>query len=343
MAANYPFATIEPNIGVVPVPDERLLKLAEITKEEEKLDKLPPLVPAVVEFVDIAGLVKGASEGQGLGNKFLSHIREVNIICHVLRFFEDPNIVHVEGAPDAARDREIVETELILSDMQTLSKQNEPKMNATKEDRARWELIKRLKPEMDAGKLARVVITDPDEQELLKPLQLLTMKPMLYIANVSESQLPTSVVIPAKAGIQNGIPDQVGNDMIKICAQTEAELAGMNPEEQKEYLSSLGVESSGLDLLIRKAYETLGLISFLTCGEKEVRAWTIEKGIKAPQAAGTIHTDFEKKFIKSDTVSYNDFVTLRGWKAAREHGKARSEGKEYVMQDGDVIEFKIGA
>lgn len=330
LAANYPFATIEPNIGVVPVPDERLAKLAEITKEEEKLDKLPPLVPAVVEFVDIAGLVKGASEGQGLGNKFLSHIREVNIICHVLRFFEDPNIVHVEGAPDAARDREIVETELLLSDLQTLGKQNEPKMNATKEDRARWELVKRLKPEMESGKLARTIITDSDEQELLKPLQLLTMKPIMYIGNVSEGQLATPPSTPI-------------SPIVFICAQTESELAGMNPAEQQEYLESLGVSASGLDLLIRKAYETLGLISFLTCGEKEVRAWTIEKGKKAPQAAGTIHTDFEKKFIKSDTVSYADFTTLRGWKAAREHGKARFEGKEYVIADGDVIEFKIGS
>lgn len=325
LAANYPFATIEPNIGVVPVPDDRLAKLAEITKAEEKLEKLPPLVPAVVEFVDIAGLVKGASDGEGLGNKFLSHIREVNIICHVLRFFDDPNIIHVDGTPDALRDRSTVETELILTDMQTLAKQGEPKMNATKEDRARWELVKRLKPEMDKGKLAREVITDADERELLNQLQLLTMKPIMYVANVSESQLKEP------------------REMLSICAQTESDLSSMTPEEQKEYLSSIGVSSSGLDLLIQKAYQTLGLISFLTCGEKEVRAWTIENGMKAPQAAGTIHTDFEKKFIKADTVSYSDFVSLGGWKAAREHGKARFEGKEYVMHDGDVVEFKIGA
>ncbi len=343
LAANYPFATIEPNIGVVPVPDERLLKLAEITQVEEKLEKLPPLVPAVVEFVDIAGLVKGASEGEGLGNKFLSHIREVNIICHVLRFFEDGNIVHVDGAPDANRDRVTVETELILTDLQTLGKQSEPKMNATKEDRARFELVKRLKPEMDKGKLARDVIVDPLERELIAQLQLLTMKPIMYVANVSESQLTSSIVIPAQAGIVGGIPDQVGNDILKICAQTESDLSSMTPDEQKEYLSSIGVKESGLDLLIQKAYQTLGLISFLTCGEKEVRAWTIEKGMKAPQAAGTIHTDFEKKFIKSDTVSYADFTTLGGWKKAREHGKARFEGKEYIVQDGDVIEFKIGS
>jgi ribosome-binding ATPase len=329
LAANYPFATIEPNIGVVPVPDERLAKLAEITKEEDHLDTLPPLVPAVVEFVDIAGLVKGASEGQGLGNKFLSHIREVDIICHVLRFFEDPNIIHVENTVNAARDREIVETELILADLQTLNKQTEPKMNATKEDRARWELIKKLKPLMDGGKLARAVVTDPDEAVLIRELQLLTMKPILYVGNVSEGQLATPPVT------------DIG-PIVFICAQTESELAAMTPEEQKEYLKSLGVTSSGLDLFIQKAYETLGLISFLTCGEKEVRAWTIQRGMKAPQAAGVIHTDFEKKFIKSDTVSYSDFISLRGWKAAREHGKARFEGKDYIVNDGDVIEFKIG-
>ncbi len=328
-AANYPFATIEPNIGVVPVPDDRLAKLAEITKAEDHLEKQPPLVPAVVEFVDIAGLVKGASVGEGLGNKFLSHIREVNIICHVLRFFPDSNIVHTEGTIDANRDREIVETELVLADLQTLGKQLEPKMNATKEDLARWAVIQKLKTAMDGGKLARAVLTDPEEAALVYPLQLLTMKPIMYVANVSESQLQSLQGESLKA--------------INICAETEAQLAGMSEQEQKEYLSSLGVTSSGLDLLIRKAYDTLGLISFLTTGEIESRAWTIEKGMKAPQAAGVIHTDFEKKFIKCDTVSYTDFASLGGWKKAREAGKARSEGKEYVMQDGDVVEFKIGS
>lgn len=329
-AANYPFATIEPNIGVVPVPDERLSKLAEITKEEDKLEKLPPLRPATVEFVDIAGLVKGASEGEGLGNKFLAHIREVNIICNVLRFFPDSNIVHTEGGIDAERDRAIVETELVLADLQTLGKQQEPKMNATKEDRARYELAKRLIKEMDGGKRAREILTDPDEQELIRPLQLLTMKPIVYVGNVSETQLAN----PPQSNL---------SPIVYICAQTESELAAMTPEEQKDYLASLGVASSGLDLLIRTAYETLGLISFLTTGELESRAWTIEKGMKAPQAAGVIHTDFEKKFIKADTVSFADFVSLGGWKKAREAGKARSEGKEYEMRDGDVVEFKIGS
>lgn len=342
-AANYPFATIEPNIGVVPVPDARLTRLAEVTKFEEKMDTLPPIKPATVEFVDIAGLVKGASVGEGLGNKFLSHIREVNIICHVIRFFPDPNIVHVSGSVDPARDKEIIETELALADLQTLNKQIEPKMNATKEDLARWEVIKKLKVGLDAGTLARDVITDPEERLLVRELQLLTMKPMLYVANVSEDQLSEPVVIPAKAGISGGIPDQVGNDLLPICAETESQLAGLSEDEQKEYLKSLGLEASGLDRLIKKTYEMLGLISFLTTGVIESRAWTIEKGMKAPGAAGVIHTDFEKKFIKCDTVAFADFVAVGGWKKAREEGKVRSEGKEYVMRNGDVVEFKVGS
>ncbi len=328
-AANYPFATIEPNVGVVPVPDERLAKLAEITKVEDKLEKLPPLRPATVEFVDIAGLVKGASEGEGLGNKFLAHIREVNIICNVVRFFPDSNIIHTEGTIDPNRDREIVETELVLADLQTLNKQTEPKMNATKEDSARYELAQKLKTLMNGGKHAHDVLTDPDERELIKPLQLLTMKPVVIVANVSEDQ-----------------PQSLQGESLKavsICAETESQLSAMPEQEQKEYLASLGLTSSGLDLLIKKAYETLGLISFLTCGIIEARAWTIEKGMLAPQAAGVIHTDFEKKFIKCDTVAFDDFISLGGWKKAREAGKARSEGKEYVMQDGDVVEFKIGS
>jgi hypothetical protein len=324
-AANYPFATIEPNIGVVPVPDGRLIKLAEITKAEEKMDKLPPLRPATVEFVDIAGLVKGASEGEGLGNKFLSHIREVNIICQVMRFFPNPDIVHVVGDINPDRDREIVETELMLADLQTLNKQTEPRQNATKEDHARWAVITKLKAGLDAGKLAKDIITDPEERLLIRELQLLTIKPMLYVANVSEEQLKEN------------------NDILAICAETEAQLAALSEEEQKEYLKTLGLEASGLDRLIQKAYEMLGLISFLTTGVIESRAWTIENGMKAPLAAGVIHTDFEKKFIKADCISFADFVAVVGWKKAREAGKVRVEGKEYVMRDGDVVEFKIGA
>jgi small GTP-binding protein len=309
-AANYPFATIEPNVGVVPVPDKRLAKLAEVTKAEEKMDALPPIKPATVEFVDIAGLVKGASEGQGLGNKFLSHIREVDIICHVVRYFTNPDIVHVAGSVDPKRDREIIETELILADLQTLEKQ-----------KIKSAVVQKLITELNSGKLAKDVDIDKDE---VRELQLLTMKPVLEVANVSEEQLKT---IPGLA----------------ISAETESQLAGLTESEQKEYLKSLGLESSGLDRLIQKAYDLLGLISFLTTGVIESRAWTIEKGTKAPVAAGVIHTDFEKKFIKCDTINFADFVAIGGWKKAREEGKVRSEGKEYVMQDGEVVEFKVGA
>ncbi len=274
--------------------------------------------------MDIAGLVKGASEGQGLGNKFLSHIREVHIICHLVRLFPNPDIVHVMGDIDPARDREIVETELMLADMQTLTKQTEPNQTASKEERARWNVIAKLKDGLNVGKLARLVVTDAEERLLVRDLQLLTMKPMLYVANVSENQLKEK------------------NDMLAICAETESQLAGLTGTEQKEYLQSLGLEASGLDRLIQKAYEMLGLISFLTCGGIEARAWTIENGTKAPQAAGVIHTDFEKKFIKADCISFKEFVAVGGWKKARELGKVRVEGKEYVMQDGDVVEFKVG-
>lgn len=313
-AANYPFTTIEPNIGVVPVPDTRLEKLAEITKEEEKMAILPPLVPAVVEFVDIAGLVKGASEGEGLGNKFLSHIREVDIICNVVRVFPDSDVVHVAGTIDPERDREIIETELILADLQTLAKQVEPR--GLKDPK--WQLILKLKEGLDTGKPAREIVID--DKELIADLHLLSMKPILYVENVSE--------------------DKLKGEGLKISAKIEAELASLNDEEQKAYLNELGLSASSLDRLIQKAYEMLGLISFLTCGVKEVRAWTITKGMKAPQAAGVIHTDFEKKFIKADVVSFDEF---EGWKKAREVGKVRSEGRGYEMKDGDVVEFKVGS
>jgi len=310
--ANYPFTTIEPNIGVVPVPDARLQKLAEITKEEEKMEKLPPLVPAVVEFVDIAGLVKGASEGEGLGNKFLAHIREVDLVVNVLRFFNDPSVVHVAGDIDPERDRGIIETELILADLQTLQNQ-----------KIKSEIVQKFTDALNRGTPAReVVITDEQRREI-RDLHLLTMKPVLYVANVAEQQLTNSQI-----------------DKLTISAKIEAELASLSEDEQKAYLKELGQEASGLDRLIQKAYGMLGLISFLTCGVIEVRAWTIERGMKAPQAAGVIHTDFEKKFIKADVVSFPEFI---GWRQGREEGKVRSEGREYVIQDGDVVEFKIGA
>lgn len=339
-AANYPFATIEPNVGVVPVPDTRLSALAEITKVEEKMDRLPPIIPATVEFVDIAGLVKGASEGQGLGNKFLSHIREVHLICHVMRYFEDASVVHVAGDVNPDRDRETIETELILADLQTLGKQQEPRGVKERGALERWAVIQKLKAGLDGGKLARDVVSDRDERALVADLQLLTMKPFLSVANVSETQM---AAFSKGEGPAVGMPDIQSADMVLISAKIEAELAGLSEADQKAYLYELGVTASGLDRLIQKAYELLGLISFLTCGAKEVRAWTIEKGAKAPQAAGTIHTDFEKKFIKADVVSFDAFVSNSGWKGSREAGKVRSEGKEYEMNDGDVVEFKIGS
>jgi hypothetical protein len=356
--APYPFCTIEPNIGIVPVPDARLLKLAEITKAEEKMDKLPPLVPAVVQFVDIAGLVAGASKGEGLGNKFLSHIREVDLICHVVRNFVDPSVVHVAGEINPLRDKDIVETELILADLQTLEKQQEPfgyaqgkpfgniqgkpqPGRSTKEDFERWDLILKLRTELDNGHSARETIVDDEERVMIHDLHLLSMKPVLYVMNVDEGQLQNPTNTTNATNPTNQLFNNK-NELI-ICAKTEAELASLTPEEQKEYLASLGVSESGLDRLIQKTYTMLGLISFLTTGVIESRAWTIPAGTKAPQAAGTIHTDFEKKFIKADCVSYTEFVEMGGWKISREKGKVRQEGKEYKIQDGDVIEFKIGS
>ncbi len=327
--ANYPFATIEPNIGVVPVPDPRLLKLTEITKEENKMDHLPPIIPAIVQFVDIAGLVKGAAEGQGLGNKFLSHIREVNIICHVVRFFDDSNIIHVSGSIDPKRDVEIINSELILADLQTLEKNKEVK---NKDLKFTPQLIEKLIKELDKGILAEDVNLTDEEKEAIKDLHLLTIKPVIYVANVSEEDLAKDL-----SEGKNLHP------IISISAKIESELSSLSIEDQTAYLAELGMEEAGLDRLIRLAYETLGLISFLTCGEKEVRAWTVEKDTLAPQAAGVIHTDFEKGFIKADVISFDEFVTIGGWHKAREVGKVRLEGREYIIKDGDVVEFKVNA
>ena len=352
-AAAYPFCTIEPNVGVVSVPDVRLTKLAEITMEEEKMDKLPPIIPAVVEFVDIAGLVKGASTGEGLGNKFLSHIREVDIICHVVRYFTDSTVVHVAETIDPTRGREIIETELILSDLQTLEKQVGPRsMEKDKYVLRKWDLIQQLKVTLGQAKLAKDTIIDPDDIALIRDLHLLTMKRVMFVANVDENALAEIVKL------EESKTTRQADDVLPICAKVESELMSLSAVEQIEYLSSLGLSQSGLDRLIKRAYDTLGLISFLTCGAKEVRAWTIPVMTKAPQAAGTIHTDFEKKFIKADIVAFTDFVSVEGpastrgantestrggWKKSKELGKVRQEGREYVMQDGDVVEFKVGA
>jgi ribosome-binding ATPase YchF (GTP1/OBG family) len=293
--ANFPFATIEPNIGIVPVPDERLKKLSEIYSA--------PIVPATVEFKDIAGLIEGASKGEGLGNKFLTHIRETDAICYVLRAFTDPDIIK-QGVKDPKSDLEILKLELQLSDEEMVNKHS-AKKNAD-----------------------------------IEQLPLFSKKPYLVVINIDENELKNSNELEEKYASELGLnKDQV----IIVSAKTEAELSELSEEDQKAYLSDLGVEKSGLERLIKKAFATLGLITFLTAGEKEVRAWTIKKGISAVEASGVIHTDFMKKFIKADVCDYNNFVELGGWKTARENGKVRSEGRDYVMKDGDVVEFKIGS
>jgi len=314
--ANYPFCTIEPNKGIVEVPDGRLPVLAKIVNTTK-------IVPAVVEFYDIAGLVRGASKGEGLGNQFLANIREVSVICHVVRFFEDPNVIHVKNRVDPKSDVELVNSELILADLQTLEKQREPK-----------EAVQILKVEMNKGTLARDVKLDDKQREQVKKIFLLTDKPVIYVANVSEEQLNIPD-FPDR-------PDFPERPLIPLSAKMESDLASLNEEEQKEYLAQYNISEPGLNRLIKLAYETLGLISFLTAGEKEVRAWTIKQGMTAQQAAGVIHTDFEKNFIKADVVSFEDFVQNNGWVNCRSLGKVRSEGKEYLMKDGEVVEFKVG-
>ncbi len=324
--ANYPFATIEPNIGIVPVPDYRLERLAQIVQDTESHGSKPPIIPATVSFVDIAGLVKGASVGEGLGNKFLSHIREVDAIVQVVRYFKDSNVVRNESSTDAKSDLEVVNTELILADLQTLEKQQEPRKAPTKEDVYRWEAVQKLRKGLDEGKLAKDVSLTEEESEAAKSLQLMTFKPMFIIANVDEEDLKKDF----------------GSDVIPVSAKTESELSELSQEEQAQYLKELGVEQSGLERVITEGYKILELISFLTAGEKEVRAWTIKKGTSAVNAAGVIHTDFTKKFIKAEVVSFDDFVGNKGWKGSRENGKTRFEGRDYIVKDGDVIEFKIG-
>ncbi len=338
LVANYPFATIEPNVGVVAVPDKRLEKLAEVTKEEHKMDKYPPIKPAVVNFVDIAGLVKGASEGAGLGNKFLAHIREVSVVAHVVRAFEDENILK-EGAVDPKSDYETIRTELQIADLQTLQNISEKTLRTDPHKKA---AIEKLKPIIDGGKNASEVILHEDEAIAIKELNLLTAKPEIIVLNVSEDDYnPGS--IDKIIGLYSGLLEVEAHKVIVICAKIEAELAALSEDEQVDYLKELGFETSGLERLIQKAYSELGLISFLTSGVKEVRAWTIKKGENAVQAAGEIHTDFMKKFIKAEVVHYNDFIESNGWRNSREHGKELLEGRDYIMQDGDVVEFKIGA
>ena len=334
--ANYPFCTIEPNVGVVPVPDERLDELTKMYKPEKTTH-------AIIEFVDIAGLVKGASKGEGLGNKFLSHIREVDAICEVVRCFEDPNIVHVDGSIDPIRDIETINLELIFADIETLNKRIDSvkkKLKADKKCQEELDALEKIKNVLENGKSARTVELNDDEKEFLKDTFLLTMKPILYIANVSEEQLADAsndenvkkVVMYAK---------QENAEVIPLCVKIEEELASLDGDDRKEMLEALGLESSGLDKVIKASYDLLGLMSFLTAGEPEVRAWTIKKGTKAPQAAGKIHSDIERGFIRAEIVSYDDLMREGSPTAAKEKGLVRSEGKEYIMQDGDIVLFRF--
>ena len=340
-SANYPFTTIEPNVGVVPVPDSRLQKLAEIEKEENKMQNLPPVIPAVVKFIDIAGLVKGAAQGEGLGNKFLSHIRETDIICHVVRVFADENVVR-EGSSDPESDYATVQTELILSDLQTVGKSKIKSQNSKVQEKSQNELMLKVEESLNAGIPVRQLKFALEEREIVDSLHFLTAKPEILVLNTSEERY-------LKENIQLQIYQYTSisavekEEVVVICAKVENELAGLSQDDQRAYLEELGIGEPGLERLIKKAYEMLGLISFLTAGEKEVRAWTIKKGTNAVDAAGVIHTDFTKKFIKAEVVSFDDFVSNGGWKGSRLNGKSRFEGRDYIIKDGDVVEFKIGS
>lgn len=335
-AANYPFATIEPNVGIVPVPDERLPKIAEIVHTSK-------IVSATVTFLDIAGLVKGASQGEGLGNKFLSHIREASVVLHVVRAFADSNVVQT-GSGDSVEDYLTIETELQLADLSTLERQVQPKGKVERVDEDRWSAVTKLKQAIGEGKSARQVDLSEDEELAAKDLFLLTAKPQMFCLNTDEEGMRGSATLIAEFVERlraKGIEVQE-SDCVAICAKLEEELAGFDEAERKEYLETAGISRTGLETLIAAAYNKLGLISYLTGGELEARAWTIQKGSTAPIAAGVIHTDFIKHFISAKVCDYHDFVANNGWKGAAEKGKVRTEGKEYVVKDGDVIEFMIG-
>ncbi len=338
LAANYPFATIEPNVGIVPVPDQRLQELAEITKGEEGMENLPPSKPATVEVVDIAGLVKGASEGAGLGNKFLSHIREARIIAHVVRVFTDENVIK-EGSVDVKSDYQTIQTELILADLSTISKIKDQKSNTQLKNQK--EIADKLFKNLNNGITLRELELSSEEKDFVDQLFLLSVKPEVIVLNVSEKEY-SKEKIPTIISKYSELLSLESDNFVVICAKIESELCELSEEEQRQFLKDLGLEESGLERLIRLAYQKLGLISFLTAGEKEVRAWTIRAGTNAQMAAGEIHTDFIKNFIKAEVVSFEDFVQFNGWKGAREKGRAGFEGRDYIVQDGDVVEFKIG-
>ena len=337
-SANYPFCTIEPNVGIVSVPDERLDVLA-------KMHNSAKIVPAVIEFVDIAGLVKGASRGEGLGNKFLSHIREVDAIVHVVRCFEDKNIVHVDGSVDSIRDVETIELELIFADVESVEKRiDRSKKNAKGGDKkflAEADFFERVKAHLEGGNPVRTMDMSDEEKEMMKDVFLLTTKPVIFAANVSEDELSGGYKDNDNFKRLSQFASEKGCEIIPVSARIEEEISQLDDDEKTEYLSELGIEESGLDRLVRASYRLLGLISYLTSGEPETRAWTIVNGTKAPQAAGKIHTDFERGFIRAEVVAYDDLVECGNLVNAREKGLVRSEGKEYVMKDGDVVLFRI--
>ena len=337
-SANYPFCTIDPNVGIVPVPDERLNVLSKMYNSKN-------ILPAVVEFVDIAGLVKGASKGEGLGNQFLSNIREVDAIVHVVRCFEDSNVIHVDGSVDPLRDIETINLELIFSDIEVLERRLSRASKGAKNDKTlakEVELIKRLKEFLEEGRLAKGFETDDEEEiEWIKSYNLLTYKPVIYASNVNEDDLATDGVDNEMVAKVREFAKNENSEVFVICAQIEQEIAELDEEEKKEFLEDLGLKESGLEKLIHASYEILGLISYLTAGEQETRAWTITKGTKAPGAAGKIHSDFERGFIRAEIVSYDNLVACGSYNAAKEKGLVRSEGKEYVVQDGDVVLFRF--
>ncbi len=334
--ANYPFCTIEPNVGIVPVPDERLDELAKLYNPEK-------VTHAIIKFVDIAGLVKGASKGEGLGNKFLSHIREVDAIVQVVRCFEDSNIVHVDGSINPVRDIETINMELILADLEAVEKRLDKAIKMARADKKHQievDALNKIKVALEAGKLASSVILTDEEKEMLVDFYLLTSKPMMYVANVSEDQLK-NIDNDAKFKELKEYAQKEGSEVIPLCVKIEEELATLDDEEKNEMLGLLGIEESGLDKLIRVSYKLLGLMSFLTAGEPEVRAWTIKIGTKAPEAAGKIHSDIERGFIKAEVINYKELLECGSIAKAKEKGLVRFEGKDYIMQDGDVVLFRF--
>ncbi len=336
-SANYPFCTIEPNVGIVSVPDERLEKLKEMYNPEK-------FTPAVLEFMDIAGLVKGASKGEGLGNKFLGDIRSADAIVHVVRCFEDENIIHVDGSIDPARDIETIDLELIFSDLEIVARRLERAKKMVKGDKkfqTEIDFLQRLTAHLEEGHSARSFDFTDEEKEITKEMPLLSAKPVIYAANLSEDDFKNNIESSAHYKTVCDIAYREKAAVLPICAELEAEIADMGDEDKKMFLSELGLEVSGLDRIIKEGYSLLGLISFLTAGQPEVRAWTISKGTKAPQAAGKIHTDFERGFIRAEVVAFDDLMKCGSMNAAREKGLVRSEGKEYVMQDGDVVLFRF--